>query len=523
MEPDTYFDGFTHESLPEVTHDFSCKSSGASRRPDAVVDINHDGEWIRLPITRCETRVNKDGVSDVMSSTRVDLPVTWGRSTARDKDKVPIYEYVGETQKRGEEEASFDLGRVYYWNEYSERYSIEQFGYVASVGPAPQNGTFRFYIYDAADLMKNLPVTKSYDSPTASGVANFVAFDEQYGLNENSPIPVKGVSTTIPLEEAELTGPVETTNNLIAGWVSENVPIIKASDGDIFEDLSRLSPINLVAFDIFETLQENEKWLDDQLQSGGHKHFIKNRHTLADVMNWLTDEIGGSWYFEPVEDGVILVVNNGAEAGEFSIARSSYYDGFDPSPFDYLQGFNHQEVNILNNTALEDIKPINYLELNGESADSFLGVNADREIIEGPLGAPRGHTDKYPHVEVSYPPLLERTGGHQLGPKPIESGTSTLSEAREEAVTRFKEAHEDNTDGEIQVHALPSVRPYDYIAATPICNDTFDADMDPIQYEVNSVTHVVSADERYKTNLGVSIALNEAAITTKATFENINE
>lgn len=502
MARDEQFDGFNHPTLPSVDLDFSCKSSTSSTQPEAVVDIKNDGQWVRLPITKVETRVNKDGAADLTYTSRIDVPVTWGK-TPDAAEKIPIYEYVGAAEK--EENAEFDVARVYYWNEYTQEYSIEQFGYVASIGPSDEDGVFRFYVYDAADLMENISVTKTYDSPTAKSVVNFVAYDADYGIEENSPIPVEAVTTTEAGEEAEVDGQYETMAADVAGWLNENVPILKFQEG---ED---------------STVNPFREFIDDALHTGGHKHFRRNRHNLVDIMDWLTDEIGGSWYFEPRAEGVVLVVNNGAEEGGFSIARSSYFDGqFNPDPLDYILGFNLAPVDVINNTSLEDLKPINHLELNGESADSFLGVNSDRVVLGGPLGAPRGHTNKYPHVEVTYPPLLERTGGNKLGPKPIESGKQTLAEAREQAVKEFKKAHEDNTDGSIEIRALPAIRPYDYIAAVPVCNDTFDADLNPIQYEVNSVTHRVSADSDYTTHLGVSIALDEDLLDVEASYLEVN-
>lgn len=502
VDLDGAFDGTEHKSLPDVDLDFSCKSAARSSRPEAVVDIKNDGVWIRLPTLNVETRENKDGVADRTMTSRVDLPVTWGQRP--NGDKVQIYDYVGAANK--EENAAFDVARVYFWNQYTESYQIKQFGYVASIGPSNRNGGFRFYIYDTSDLMKSIPVTKTYDGPTASEVANFVAFDPDFGVQENSPVNILGITTTEREEIADSEGLIETFSNTVEGWLDDQVA---------------LTARRLLA----GATETTAEFLDDNLQTGGHKHFRQNKHTLADVMDWLTEEIGGMWYFRPDDNGVLLVINNGTQDG-YDIGRSAYYDGqFDPNSLEYIQGFNAAEVNVLNNTSVEDLKPINYLQLKGESADSFLGVNIDREIAgfetTGPLGAPRGHTDKYPHVEVTYEPLLKRASGKRLGPKPIESGKTTLAEAEQAAVKQFRQRHEDSTDGSIEVAALPSVRPYDYIATVPVCNDTFDADMNPIQYEVNSVVHKCNGGEAYTTELGVSIALDESQLTVRSALVDL--
>jgi hypothetical protein len=502
MSADKKFDGFDHPSLPSVDLDFSCKSEGTSTQPEAVVDIRNDGQWVRLPVLNVETRENKDGAADRTMTSRVDLPATWGQ--AERGGRVQIYDYVGAAEE--EENPEFDTARVFYWNKYTNEYSVQQFGYVASIGPSNTSGAFRFYIYDTADLMKNISVTKTYDGPTASEVADFIAFDPEYGIDANSPIPINGVETTVPSERRETEGVVETFSNAVEGWLNDEVA---------------MTARNLLA-GATETAVEAA---DDILQTGGHKHFRRNKHTLIDVVDWLTEEIGGIWYFRPDENGVTLVFNNGV-TDDFAFGRSAYYDGqFDPDSLSYIQGFNAAEVDILNNSSLEDLKPINTLRLQGESADSILGVNVDREIagyeVTGPLGAPRGHTDKYPHVRVSYQPLLDRAGGKRLGPKPIDTGKTTLAEAEQAAVKRFREYHEDSTDGSIEIRALPSIRPYDYIAAVPVCNSTFDADMSPIQYEVNSVVHKAKGGEPYTTSLGVSIALDESAIDVRSSFVDL--
>lgn len=535
MSQDEKFDGYDHPSLPSVDLDFSCKNNNSGTKPEAIVDVwSHDKcSWIRMPITKVETRVNKDGPADLSTTSRVDMPVTWGK-TRDGEGKVPIYDYVGVSESQSDN--VFDLGRVYYWNEYTERYSIEHFGYIASIGPSGENGVFRFYIYDTADLMKNIPVTKPYDQPNAQTVVNFVVNDVDYGIDNNSPIPVRSYTTTAPLEGIENTGLLESFDSGVSGWVDENVPIVKGTDIDTFNligDAASIAAPLIGSQMAFNAIDDNKEWLDDQLALGGKKHFTRNKHSLVDVMDWLTDEVGGAWHFQPTDTGVVLVLNNGCTQ-DFKIARNSYYDGqFDPDEYQYISGTNSEPVDILNNSSIEDLKPINYLELNGETADSFLGsdridvgpledvTNVDRTILGGPLGAPKGQTNKYPHIVVEYPPLLRRTNGRRLGPKPIESGKTTLAEASEQAEKEFLKAHEDNTDGSIEIRALPSIRPYDYISAVPVCNDTFDADMNPIQYEVNSVTHKVSAETDYTTMLGVSLAIDEDKINITEQFLDV--
>jgi hypothetical protein len=524
---DSDFAGINAESLPEVDYDFSCKSDTPPAQADVAVDLfkkddeggevsgpfapaagtfDFSGTFIRLPVVEAETWENKDGASDLIRTSRVKVPMIWGG--------VEIHELVG--ADREDEDAGFDLCRISYRDRDTGRWQVQQFGYVASIGPASENGVLKFYTYDPADFMREIPVTKTYDEPTASQIANFVAFDNDYGLEFNNPVPVIDATVTTPASrieaavtddvEVDIVGQYENLNNKVYGWIDDNI-----ADRDI--------PILVDAF-IFnrEVLdrKEAEEWVDEALHSGGHKHFRRNRHNLVDVMDWLTDRIGGSWFLQPEETGVTLVVNNGGEAGDSMARRSFKTQSVDPSQYNYIQGTNHSDAIAINNNAIEDIKPINKLTLNGESADSFLGLNADRDVFDGPLGAPRGQTNKYPHVEVTYPPLLKRAGGVELGPKRIESEATTTAEAREEAIQAFISEHEDNTEGEIVIYGKPTIRPYDYMSSKPVCNDVFDIDANPIQYEINSVKHHVKNDEPYQTELGVSIALNEDIVRENA-------
>ncbi|AGF91204.1 hypothetical protein HAPG_00018 [Halorubrum phage GNf2] len=496
-DSDDKFDGTSHPSLPPVARDFSCKNNDtATSRPEAVVDITEDGEWVRLPVVDATTTINKDGAADITRTAEITAPATWGRS--RDGEKVQIYDLIG--IDGGQDPNKYDEARVYYWNDYVDRYQLVHFGYVGGVGPARENGVVRFFAYDVADMLPNVSVGKSWDNPTAPAVVQYVTNQ----LTANTHLSVNGFSTTAQGETVDVVGAIESFDIAFDGWVNENVPIITIDENTNDQFL-------------------NPEWQDDFLKTGGHKHFTRNRHTLVDILEWLTNEIGGSWYFKPSDDGVTLVVNNGTENTD-GMARTSYTDGQeDLGQLDYVRGYNPAPVDVLQNTSLEDLKPINYLELDGETVDSFLGGRFDgikAGLETTVLGAPEQHSDKYPHIEVSYPPLLERTDGFKVGPRKIESGATTLAEARQQAIEAFLQRHEDNTDGSIVLRGTPSIRPFDYMTSVPVCNTIFDADMNPIQYEVNEVVHRSPPDGHYKTELGVSLAIDESQLEITQDFLN---
>lgn len=496
------FAGTSAESLPSVDYDFSCKNENPPSDADVAVDIyklddtdafEFSGDWVRLPVVEAETWQNKDGASDLISTSRIEIPMVWGGTE--------IYSFIG---AQSDDASVFDLARVSYRDRETGEWSICQFGYVASIGPAAGNGVLKFYIYDGADFTRQMPVTKTYDNPTASQVASFAAFDLEYGLDANSPLIVNDVAVTTPVSEVDIVGTLEQFDR--SGWEDENTVIVPIKEAVGEEDANQA--------------EVTTEWLDDALHAGGHKHFRENRHNLVDVLNWLTDRIGGIWYLKPEANGVTLVINNGGSDNS-ELARNSYIQRqVNPSQYEYIVGFNHTETTVINNTAIEDAKPINTLTLAGEDADSFFGIDRDQNLIEGPLGAPKGQSNKYPLVEVEYPPLIERADGALLGPKRIESSATTTAEAEIEAIERFKEEHEDNTEGNIEIYGTPQIRPYDLFTAKPVCNEVYDIDTVPIQYEVNTVHHHVKSDEPYTTELGVSIRINEE-ILKENTFSRL--
>ena len=116
---DANFDGTQHETLPDVAVDFSCKNSDtATSRPEAVVDITNDEQWVRLPVITAKTTLNKDGAADVTRTAEITAPATWGQRADSD-EKVQIYERVG--IDGGQDPSKYDEARIYYWNDYVER------------------------------------------------------------------------------------------------------------------------------------------------------------------------------------------------------------------------------------------------------------------------------------------------------------------------------------------------------------------------------------------------------------------
>jgi hypothetical protein len=430
---------------------------------------------------------------------------------------------------------------------------ITHFGYVGGVGPGSQNGTIKFWLYDPADLLRGINVSKSWGEPTLSNVINFVinGVDDRgidVGLTKRSifespvrtrilgrdDIPkVKRIDvreSVSPQQLGEEDG-VETTIDRLSGWL-ENAQ-------DAAEDIQQSEPVQRVSREdikVFPGLNI------DLSPLGTQKTFQVNRNNMADHLDWFTSLIDARWWFEPTVSGPLFVIDATSYKpgdGQGTYQRRQFIDEalFDDSLFDTPLGLTGQtyvspfmSVNTLNNNALADIKPFNTLELYGEtstyreryggspeSEETDRDSSTDQDFSSS--GSPGAYTEQYPYVKLQYKPLLQRAGGYPYSVQPIESDEIYLDEAREAAIDNFRQHLADQTEGEIELEGEPHALPYDYVTTLPVCNDTFQgANTLPITWEINGVRHKTRPNERYVTELGTSITFDESQLDITATY-----
>ena len=492
------FNGTNADSLPSVTADFSCKSQSAPANPDTVVDIRTEAGWIRIPIIGIEQWVNKDGPADINRTSKVRFPLEWGSQSI-----VSVLSGF-EGQDGSDTNPTYDLARVAFYDELAGEWIITQLGYVGGIGPH-NRGSGKFWIYDPADLLKGQSIAKTWSEANLAEAIEFPisgtdARGESVGIQNN----IFDVSVTSKIYGIERDTAVTTTTG--SDEYLEESPL-----GGFFNTIGIDSEIeNLYAW--MDTIF-GEPTIDVQ------KRFQANRHTMVDHLNWLCERIDGRWWFEPKPDGLILVIDVGRASHTYSREYFADNNVLEPDA-----DTNYNDVNVLNNSALIDIKPFNTLYVNGESAlhyerygDGPVEVGGGGVVTDFLESASTGAaSEKYPSVKVSYQPLLERANGEEFTTQHIESDAITLEAVENEAVKKLRNHIAEQTEGSMEIQGAPTLNPYDYLIAKPVCDDTFtNVSSQPLTWEVNGIKHIRNAGERYTTEIGTSIAFDDSQVTVE--------
>lgn len=516
MADDENFAGYDVPGLPSADLDFSVKSESYPVEPDVVVDIKEGEDWVRLPITQSELYINKDGPAHITRTAKIMFPAVWGGQN--------ISQYINgfQAQDPQEDDAgnSYDQCRIFHLDQQTDSWQVVHYGYVGGVGPASDEGVFKFWCYDPADLMKGIQVSKTFGEPTIAQVMDFVLEGEDnngrdVGINRRSVFDnikpyIAGLQEVKAKKEdtADLGG--ETVEG---GDIGLSVGPFQLNATDLIDDI----------FDFFAGSEQTSGLL------AGQKRFQLNRHNMVDLMNWFAAEVGGKWHFEPTPDGPVLFFDNtssrGIDAPDGDIARRVFVDGgiverdILENPSGFTDRSVYSPVDTLDNNALADIKPFNVLTLYGESRtpQSRRGGYGN---TYSQAGSPGAYTEQYPYIKLTYTPLLERAGGYEYSAPPVESDKIFLNQARKQAIEEFRKHLSEETEGEIMLKGEPYILPYDYLRTIPTCNDTFqNADANPITYEVNGVRHQRSAGERYKTAIQCSIVFAEEDLEVEAKYQ----
>ena len=521
MAVDDAFEGFDAAELPPADLDFSVKERCVSN-PDVIVDIKEGENWVRIPLTQVELYINKDGPAAITRTAKVEFPAEWGGHS--------IQQYVNGFQAQNKPETGdpYDEARIFMRDQQDGQWQIVHYGYVGGVGPANDTGVFKMWVYDAADLMKGIQVSKSFGEPTIAQVMNFVlnGTDENgrdVGVNKRSVF--EGIRPYIAGVQ-EVKQQKADTRDLGGGEIGE---------GDF---AFGVGPFQLNLSDLVDDVFDGFTGIVDNLL-GGQKRFQLNRHNMVDLMNWFAAEVGGKWHFEPTPDGPIMFFDNtssrGIEAPDGEIARRVFVeeriiaeqgrfdlvvdqqeasDGVGPSGFTDKSVY--APVDTLDNDAIVDIKPFNTLYLYGESTT----YRERYQNTLGTAGAPGAYTEEYPYIKLVYQPLLERAGGYEYSAPPVESDKVYLNQARKAAVEEFREHLSEETEGKITLKGEPHILPYDYLRTVPVCNDQFtNVEASPITYEVNAVKHIRGAGDRYKTDVRASVVFSEDDLDITAEYQ----
>ena len=420
--------------------------------------VTVDGTRIPVINDGIRTEIRKDGPLSINRHSEVYFPAEWKGENydeivrALDPDERNVYDPV-----------DIDIRDA-----VTGEYHTVHRGFVMGVGGG-QRGNLerRMHVGDVSQLL------------------GAIQFQEEY-------------TDTSTLEDV-LDDVVEAIENTITPHVFDSVELV-GFDGE-YKVVKDDDPSG---FFVFVAIEEIIDRTGNFLFGRSGKKFEANKHTVRDVFKWLESRLDFWFYFAPHEDDdtIALVVEENPTRREFRATHT------DESDFDG----DVEDVEVLRNNALHEIKPVNTVTVIGEQyrPDSIADYH------------------EYPIATASHVPLDKRAG-MILQPEPIPSETTSEDELAEQAKQELKKILDDSAHGEIVTEPAPKITPFCTLHSKPACGDYIDREFSPLEYEVEEIVHHIAArtsreNERvHETVLRVGIKIDPDDIEVETDSEKGNE
>ena len=230
----------------------------------------------------------------------------------------------------------------------------------------------------------------------------------------------------------------------------------------------------------------------DPVEPDFTKTFQRNRDTLTDVIRFLEDTFNVYTFIVSIGGEPTLVVTE------------------DPHFMDHKAHYLGGELQIINNDALAELRPVNTLIAKGDAKGSRSGPIGVFERYEGP--------PLYGKAVARQEQLYERAGQRELVADTIEVDAKERKTIEQKARRQLKESIDSATGGDMQTFLRTPIKPYDVIEAQPTCDETAATTLDPITYEVNRVHHKIRSGKRSGTVLDVGLHTDVQDDVTIAEF-----
>lgn len=486
-------------------------------------------EWIEIPTTAVETWVEKGGAAARQKTAKVKYPTEWGETPPGGAHNSPRELLEG---FQADETAPFMFGRVKMKDD-NGIWVTQHLGWIGGIGGAEGNNESKLWIYDFAEFMSGVPVGETFDNPSVTTAA------ERIGdlVTDNTVIPVSNVVIVPPGTEEELTqlseGSLQEDDLSGVSAVAENglsLYSISQINTELIvgnENIYQATTIGQNTRIPVAGRQENFESLTIDTQEGkaipfepDSKHFTANHDTLLDVVHWFEEKTQCKVHFEPLEGGesVMMVFDIVPSRRTFASRAVVAAQEAEGNPADF-----HEDVHVIKNTALYEMKPHNTIHLRGTYPDGLLDQAWDRVddaagtgilglgglLVEGISDPP---AEKYPVVKAQVPELVEASNGVEVSGEVVESDAKSLEAAEAEATTKLSDQLGETTEGEIVLYGEPRVMPYDKIAAYEVCDGQIQYEQDVVEYEVESVKHEATASDVARTRVTVSVWANDSTI-----------
>lgn len=288
----------------------------------------------------------------------------------------------------------------------------------------------------------------------------------------------------------------------ILGYVNNELEDIVGFDLEANPSVDQIAFDTNLGLNVIEGGIETLPLIQDYDFPGGSKTFRSNKDTLDDIIGWLGKRSDSTFWFEPTNDGAVLVGTQRPTAG--SHVAQHVDDDSDAN-----------RVKVLSNDALVELNPINTMIVRGK-ANASLFQNTPFEIEE--INVPDISNNEYNFAKARHVPLYERAGETEyIADTLTVSGAQSKQEVKNEARSLLKEKIDETTGGDMTTLLTAHIKPFDTIKAKPTCQGQVGENVEPIEYEISRVHHQIRAgseQSKTKLNVGVRAATDDIEIVS---------
>jgi len=403
-----------------------------------------------------EVQMRKSGPADITRFSDVHIPYEWGGEDVFQEISTPSYlPNPNGPRTIGNAPVRIDV----YDNAFGE-YKTVHHGPVASVGTSSLDGCFRLHVTDWANYFESLSADVEFPSSRTTKAQDVLSYVANR-LEEHTGIP----DFSLSVANVEV-------------LPSKREVLVAESDEAGIEYLT--DPLNptVIARELFETRGYfTPEYHDDPIKSG--KSFSEYKHSLDDVMNWLTERVDNvRWYIDYNEEieSPSIIFDVDPSAPSFDSIGLNETVGFDPT------------ARLIENNALFQISPMHTLGVRGKEYDkeierTYQWKGEHSYVIS---------SDVRSEVIVEHEELAEIAGTNNA-PQFKNVDTETLEETEAKAKKMLKDKIDGASGGEMVALPFAYARPYATIDAFPTCNGRREDDVEKITYEIEEVIHDITS------------------------------
>ncbi|QGA82761.1 hypothetical protein [Halomicrobium sp. LC1Hm] len=369
----------------------------------------------------------------------------------------------------------------------TDEYTTVHRGYVKSLGSggATEN-TMRFRVGGLSQLLTEIPAGVSFNASSVDNVLAYVLDQLEQSQSTFDEIGVD-IDQTLLNQLAQFSRSTD-DGDIDSGSTDDGTPL--GSILNTADDATNIATYGIPGVGQLYAVAQSRGVIDDgpieevsealgeQTPTEGlAARFTRNQHTLGDVIRPINERIDIRLAFLPDNNGGVALT------------------GISPNSQTHYARHLGGSTAVLNNNALVEISPVNALRLSGRPTNELVsveGYDVEYPDLDG----------NYPVVVVEHGPTRERAGQTITAERTAD--IHNLPNLVSAAKTRLKRMIDTAGSGTISTVPDPQLRPYQTFVAQPRVGE----EMPSIEYEIERVTHSLTADEFPRTELTVSLAAN---------------